>query len=97
MDSCFQGIYCSFVPASGWCDDGDPCTYNDECFNEECIGSMLEPCEEPKEPEPCGQTCFSIGSCKFDSDNCCKCDQGCILFADCCQDSCFTCDVCIGP
>ena len=43
-----QGGKCVYEPASGGCDDGDPCTTGDACEDGECVGTQ-KTCKTPPE------------------------------------------------
>jgi len=40
-DSCADGK-CQYTALSGTCDDADPCTTGDQCFNKACLGQPLD-------------------------------------------------------
>lgn len=43
---------CTHTPHSEGCDDGDPCTSNDECVDSVCQGELEEPCDPGSPCEP---------------------------------------------
>lgn len=49
VGACVEGV-CTATPRTGACDDGDPCTLNDQCEAELCRGTPKN-CGEP--PGPC--------------------------------------------
>lgn len=58
-DSCIMGFGCIFDPLNGTvCDDGDPCTVDDQCYNGECTSSPF-PC--PSDTDCLEYVCQVIG------------------------------------
>ncbi len=76
---------CSHMPAAGACDDGDPCTWSDTCFQGTCLGTPRECndsnlCTEDMCDAATGQCLFNLITCS-DGDVCtrdyCEPQTGC--------------------
>jgi len=59
-DTCVEGTGCIFTPATGECDDGFECTFDDVCAGGECAGDLVD-CNDGN---PCTiDTCFEDKTC----------------------------------
>ena len=72
-DSCLPAIGCQQVIVAGPCDDGDPCTFEDQCVNGECVGGGMVVCNDGN---PCtDDQCGPLGECIHNA-NAGGCDDG---------------------
>jgi len=52
-DSCDSDVGCINAPVSGNCNDGDPCTWPDQCVEGECVSGPLICCADYPDGTPC--------------------------------------------
>lgn len=74
-----MGSTCAFTAREGSCDDGDPCTLNDQCAGELCLGT----------PKDCGQAPGACASVACDAES-----GECIVDSECPGDSVCTANGC---
>jgi cysteine-rich repeat protein len=78
---------CFGQPEGAVCDDGDPCTLDDQCSSGQCVGGTNDTCESD---DVCMVgTCVAGEGCKFEAaPNDTSCSMACFETASCQEGSC---------